>query len=123
MKSKNSHNFGAEGEKIAKKYLLGKGYVILHENWRFKKYEVDLIAKHNMMIVFIEVKARSSNEFGEPEQFVTKQKQKFLVSAANEYLISHNIELECRFDVVSILQLNNTFSVKHLEAAFYPAIK
>jgi putative endonuclease len=123
MKSKNSHILGVEGEKIAKKHLLEKGYIILQENWRFKKYEVDIIAKKNDQIIFVEVKTRSSAEFGDPELFVTKQKQRFLIAAANEYLVSNNIDLECRFDIISVLQLNNTFSVKHLEGAFYPSLK
>jgi putative endonuclease len=54
---------------------------------------------------------------------VNKQKQRFLIAAANEYLVSNNIDLECRFDIISVLQLNNTFSVKHLEGAFYPSLK
>lgn len=123
MKSKNSHNLGQEGEKIAKTHLMEKGYVILQENWRYKKYEVDIIAKNNTTIIFVEVKTRSSSIFGAPEVFVTKQKQLFLTKAANEFLIANNIELECRFDIVSVLQINNSFIVKHLEAAFYPSIK
>lgn len=123
MKSKNSHNLGVEGEKMAKKHLLEKGFVILQENWRFKKYEVDIIAKNNDLLIIVEVKTRSSTVFGEPEVFVTKQKQRFLIAAANEYVVSNNIDMECRFDIISVLQLNNTFSVKHLEAAFYPSIK
>ncbi len=123
MKDKNSHNFGIEGEKIAKKHLLEKGYEILEQNWRFKKYEVDIIATHNNLIIFVEVKARSTSDFGEPELFVTKKKQVFLVHAAHEYLVSKNIELESRFDIISVLQLNNTLQVKHLEGAFYPSIK
>ena len=123
MKGENSHNLGEEGEKIAKKHLLEKGYLILDQNWRFKKYEVDIIATHKDQIVFVEVKTRSSNSFGEPELFVTKQKQGFLVKAANEYIVSKNIQLDCRFDIISVLQLNNSFIVKHLEAAFYPSIK
>jgi len=102
MKNKNSHNFGLEGEKIAKKHLLAKGYSILQQNWRFKKYEVDIIASYKDLIVIVEVKARSSSDFGEPELSVTKKKQGFLVSAAHEYLVSNNIELECRFDIVSV---------------------
>ena len=123
MKSKNSHILGVEGEKIAKKQLLEKGYIILQENWRYKKYEVDLIASFKDLLVIVEVKTRSSAEFGDPELFVTKQKQRFLIAAANEYLVSNNIDLECRFDIISVLQLNNTFSVKHLEGAFYPSLK
>jgi putative endonuclease len=103
--------------------LLDRGFFVLQENWRFKKYEVDIIAKKNDQIIFVEVKTRSSALFGEPELFVNKQKQRFLIAAANEYLVSNNIDLECRFDIISVLQLNNTFSVKHLEGAFYPSLK
>ncbi|MDP1803020.1 MAG: YraN family protein [Bacteroidota bacterium] len=123
MKNENSHNLGIEGEKIAKKHLLDKGYAILQQNWRFKKLEVDIIASYKNLIVFVEVKSRSTSDFGEPELFVTKKKQGFLVSAAHEYLVSNDIELECRFDIVSVLQNNNKISVKHLEGAFYPSIK
>lgn len=123
MKNENSHNLGVEGEKIAKKHLLDKGYAILEQNWRFKKLEVDLIASYKDLIVFVEVKARSTSDFGEPELSVTKKKQGFLVSAAHEYLTSKDIELECRFDIVSVLQNNNKTTVKHLEGAFYPSIK
>lgn len=123
MVLKNSHNLGQEGEEIAKKYLTDKGYKIVEQNWRFKKYEIDLIATINNQLIIIEVKLRSSIEFGEPEEFVNSKKQHFLIAAASEYVKLNNISLECRFDVVSILRLNNTLRVKHLEDAFYPTVK
>ena len=119
----NSQKQGQEGEKLARKHLLTQGYVILEANWRFKKYEIDIIAKNNQSIVFVEVKTRKSNTFGEPEIFVTKQKQNFLIAAANQYIMQNNIELEARFDIIAIIQLNNNHTVKHLEAAFYPLLK
>lgn len=115
--------FGILGENLAKDYLLSQGYEILETNWRCKNYEIDIISKTPTTLVFVEVKARKSLIFGEPEIFVTKQKQKFLVAAAHHYLILHNIHLEARFDVVAVLQLNNTITVKHLEGAFYPGIR
>jgi putative endonuclease len=123
MVLKNSHNLGQEGEEIAKKYLTDKGYKIVEQNWRFKKYEIDLIATINNQLIIIEVKLRSSIEFGEPEEFVSNKKQHFLIAATAEYLKLKNISLECRFDIISILRLNNTLRVKHLEDAFYPTIK
>lgn len=118
----NSQKVGFDGEEAAKDYLLQHGYEILETNWRFKKYEVDIIAKINDCIVFVEVKTRKSNTFGEPEIFVTKQKQQFLIAAANQYLIKNSIELEARFDIVAIVKSDTNQSVKHLEAAFYPKI-
>jgi putative endonuclease len=119
----NSKKIGFEGEDTAKNYLLSIGYEILETNWRYKKYEVDIIAKINQTIVFIEVKTRKSNTFGEPEIFVTKQKQQFLIAAANQYVIQKNSDLESRFDIVAIIYNNSNSVVKHLEAAFYPRIK
>lgn len=118
----NSQKVGFDGEEAAKDHLLQRGYEILETNWRFKKYEVDIIAKINGYVVFVEVKTRKSNTFGEPEIFVTKQKQQFLIAAANQYLIKNSIELEARFDIVAIVKSNTNQSVKHLEAAFYPKI-
>lgn len=119
----NSQQQGAEGERIARDHMLNKGYELLDLNWRYKKYELDIIAKKDETIVFVEVKTRKSNTFGEPEVFVTKQKQSFLIAAANQYIQEKNIELESRFDIIAVLQFNNNHTVKHLEGAFYPSVK
>lgn len=119
----NSKNLGIEGEKTAREYLISCGYTILEINWRFKKYELDIICQIDQTIVFVEVKTRNSELFGSPEVFVTGQKQKFLISAGNQYLIQNSIDLESRFDIISIVQISNSFTVKHLQGAFYPAIK
>jgi putative endonuclease len=117
-----SEDLGKIGEKLAQQHLLTQGYKILETNWRFRKYEIDIIAEINQTIVFIEVKARKSDTFGSPEIFVSKHKQKFILAAAHQYIVQHNISLESRFDVISVLQLNNNQIVKHLEEAFYPTI-
>jgi len=119
----NSQKQGQEGEMLAKNYLLKEGYEILELNWRYKKYEIDIIAKKAETMVFVEVKTRKNSTFGEPEIFVTRQKQGFVIAAANQYLKDNNINLESRFDIIAIIQLNNTRTVKHLEAAYYPLIK
>jgi len=67
---------GKNGEDIARKFLLAKGYDILDENWRFEKAEIDLIAFFERKLIFIEVKTRSAIGFGQPETFVDKKKQK-----------------------------------------------
>lgn len=116
-------NIGNLGESIAKTYLENKGYLILDTNWRFKKYEIDIITKKENYIVIVEVKARTGNAYGEPESFVSKQKQRFLISATHNYLTEKNINLECRFDIISILMINNQPSIKHIEGAFYTSLK
>ena len=119
----NTTKIGNLGEDLAKTYLLKKGYEILESQWHYGKYEVDIIAKNHNTIVFVEVKTRKSNTFGTPESFVSKQKQNFLITAAQNYMSKNNFNLEARFDIIAITGLNNNQVVKHLEAAFYPSIK
>ncbi len=120
---KNSKQYGDEGEEEACRYLKSQGYQILERNWRFRKLEVDIIAQKAELMVFIEVKTRKNNIFGEPEIFVNNKKQSFLIAAAHQYLTEKNIDLESRFDIIAIVQLNNNQTVKHLEGAFYPRAK
>src|SRR5688572_9605397 len=99
----NSKDTGNRGEQDAKKHLVKKGYKILAMNWRYKKLEVDIIARDGATMVFVEVKIRKDNAFGEPEMFVSKQKQKFLIAAAQQYLEENQIDQESRFDIVGII--------------------
>jgi putative endonuclease len=117
------HNeLGASGEKAAENFLKEKGYQILATNWRFGSDEIDIIAKHNHFLVIVEVKTRSTNAFGEPEIAVTKQKQKFLIRAAQNYIQQKNIDEECRFDIIAIVSKNGKNSIHHIEDAFYPGL-
>jgi putative endonuclease len=120
---KNSQKTGNRAEDVAEKLLKEKGYAVLHRNWRFKKYEVDIIAENHDFIVFIEVKGRTDNTQGEPEEFVTRKKQLFVTKAANSYLQTRDITKEARFDIISVLVINNNITVKHLEDAWYPTFK
>ena len=115
----NSQIFGLEGEELAAGFLAEKGYQILERNYRFGRYEVDIIARHGDTIVFVEVKSRKNINFGEPEIFVSRRKQAFLFTAANHYLVVNDLELESRFDIVSVWRENKTKQIKHLEGAFY----
>lgn len=116
------HNItGQKGEEMAAKFLQEKGYTILETNWRFMNLEADIIAETSKTLVIAEVKTRKSNYFGEPESFVTKQKQKNLIKAANAYIERKQLDLEVRFDIVSVV-LNDNTSIKHIEDAFYPLL-
>lgn len=119
----NSQILGKSGEKRAKQHLLTLGYSILETNWRHGKYEIDIIASNANTIVFVEVKTRKSDTFGEPEVFVDKKKQNFLVAAAHHYLVANNINHEARFDIIAILETNGKSTLNHLEGAFSPGIK
>ena len=115
------HNdLGFKGERLAKELLIQKGYEILDENWVYERAEIDLIAYLNHIIVFVEVKTRSSTGFGLPEDFVNRTKQQLMASAADEYIEIMNHEGEVRFDIISILFTKNNHTIKHIEDAFWP---
>ncbi|HAH57223.1 MAG: YraN family protein [Lentimicrobiaceae bacterium] len=117
------HNeLGKLGEEIALGHLREKGYLIKETNWRFGKDEIDIIAEKDKFLVIVEVKTRQSNAFGEPEVFVTTQKQRFLIRATQVYLERNKIDLETRFDVISIVISGSKRNIKHIEDAFYPTM-
>lgn len=111
---------GTKGEDIAAAYLEKKGYALLEKNWRFGHEEIDIIASSDLTLVIAEVKTRKSNYFGEPEEFVTRQKQKHLIKAANAYMEKNDLDLEVRFDIISILLSGNEQKIVHIEDAFHP---
>ncbi len=116
------HELGKLGEKIAAKYLRAKGYRILEQNYRYAKHEIDIIAEDEEYLVIVEVKTRESAAFGEPESFVTRQKQRSIIWAANAYINWKNVEKETRFDIIGIVLKNQKARVKHIEDAFYPTL-
>lgn len=117
----SSHNdLGKEGEERAAAWLAAKGFEIIARNYRYAKAEVDLIAKYDRFIVFIEVKTRRNYLFGYPEEAVSRAKQKLLGSAASNYLYENKLECECRFDVLSVFKApDNTWEFTHFEDAFF----
>lgn len=118
----NSQKFGKNGEQEAVSFLKNLGFQILETNWRVRKLEVDIIAKDGDTLVVVEVKTRATDAFGDPETFISKQKQSNLVKAANEYISQINFNGETRFDVIAVLQINNNLVVKHIQNAFHPSI-
>jgi putative endonuclease len=94
---------GTWGEQYVEKYLIEQGYEILCRNWRTRYGEIDLIALHEGVLVFIEVKSRRSSRCGEAEESVDERKQAKLRKLAEEYLYSTDQpEANCRFDVVAL---------------------
>jgi putative endonuclease len=114
-------DLGRKGESIAKTLLENSGYEILDENWTHGKAEVDLIAYKDKVIIFVEVKARTGNGYGEPEDFVDARKQKLLVDAADEYIYLMDHQGDVRFDIISLLfDKQANYKIKHIEDAFWP---
>lgn len=115
------HNLkGVKGEELAARFLKENGYTVLETNWRFKNLEADIIAVADGVMVVAEVKTRNSNFFGEPETFVNKQKQANLRKAANGYIQQKQLDLEVRFDIISVILAKNEEQVKinHIPDAF-----
>jgi len=114
------HNrLGEKGEQFAVTFLIKKNYKILERNYRFEKAEVDIIALKNNTLVIVEVKTRSSTEFGNPQDFVKPKQIKNLVKAVNEYVKENNLDVEVRFDIIALVNKNESFEIEHLEDAFY----
>lgn len=114
------HNeLGKKGEQLAIDYLLKNGYEIVERNYRFDKAEVDIIAQKNSILAIVEVKTRSSIDFGNPQDFVKPKQIQRLIKAVDEYITVNNLDVEARFDIIAIVKENNNFNIEHLENAFY----
>lgn len=87
------------------------------------KLEIDIIAQIDDILVFVEVKTRLNEAHGDPEDGVTLKKQRFLIKAANYYIQEKDLDIESRFDIITVLKENNKVIVKHLPDAFYPIAK
>jgi putative endonuclease len=118
------HNeLGKKGEELAVEYLRENGYEILDRNWTFQKAEIDIIAQKDHFLAVIEVKTRSSIEFGLPQDFVKPKKIQLLVKAVNAYINyrekDFTDDLEIRFDIIAVQKKGETFAIEHLTDAFY----
>jgi putative endonuclease len=112
---------GKIGEEQAVAYLKSKGYTILERNWRYKNLEIDILASDGLFLSVVEVKTRKNADFGAPEIFVNRGKQKKVIRAANEYVKQKGAEFEIRFDIVAVN--NATGRIDHIERAYYPDLK
>ena len=116
----NNHAQGITGQNHAETFLKGLGLHIIARNYRVKTGEIDLIAKDDNYIVFIEVKTRTSTNYGNPAEAVTYHKQQKIIRTALHYLHRYKLtESNIRFDVVEILLLNGKPYGKHIENAFW----
>ncbi|MBL7473961.1 YraN family protein [Robertkochia sediminum] len=113
------HEFGKWAETQAVLYLEAQGYEVLERNYRYDRAEVDIIAKYADRIIIAEVKARSTDYFGDPHDFISRKKVRLLVKAANHYIRSNGLDQEVRFDAIAIVKQGSGFRVVHLEDAFY----
>ena len=114
-----NQSLGSAGEKAAVAFLKEKGYQILERNFKCRLGEVDIVARDNKTYCFVEVKTRSSADFGLPQEAVSRQKQAQISKVALHYLKTKKLfEKSARFDVVSVLYRENTPQIDLIENAF-----
>lgn len=113
-------DIGKHGEKIAYTFLRKKGYEVLATNFRFEKTEIDIVCKKDKTIVFVEVKTRTTEEHGNPEEAVDAKKQEKIVRTAERFIQVHDMLGDIRFDVVSVITDGKKNKVTHIRDAFFP---
>ena len=114
------HNeLGKLGEEMAVEFLRKDGYIILQTNWTFQKAEIDILAQKGNTLAVVEVKTRSSLEFGLPQDFVKPKKIQLLVKAVDAFVNERNLEIDVRFDIIAIHKEGKSYKIEHLIDAFY----
>jgi len=117
----NRYKLAKFGEDITVQYLTNNNYQILERNFHSIYGEIDIICQKNRQLVFVEVKTRRSNRFGEALAAITNQKKDKIIRAAYEYIAKKDIEISMRFDVVTIkfIKKDNNYAFDHIKNAFF----
>lgn len=113
---------GNWGEERAAEHLMSKGYRIVAKQWKSLRFEIDIIAEKGNEIVFVEVKTRFSEDYGQPWEAVKGDKRRKICNSADQYIRMHQCEQEPRFDIISIVHSNHKTKITHLESAFRPTL-
>jgi len=117
----STRDIGSCGEHRARQFLERHGYQIKARNWRFSRYEIDIIASFDDLLVFIEVKTRSFNDVTKPEAAVTMLQWGNIARAAGAYMAHVDYDWEIRFDIIAITNHHEgTFSIEHFKDIFFP---
>ena len=111
--------FGLQGERVAERWLLARGWKVLQRRYRSGHRDIDLIAQRDELVAFVEVKARMGAEFGDPVEAVNWKKRNELVRSAFTWIDRHGRPGEVyRFDVIGVLVSGHRVRVRHVENAF-----
>jgi putative endonuclease len=111
---------GKEGEELAVSYLEEKQYTILERNWRYRHREIDIIASRDDIIIIIEVKVRKQLGGERLEEHINRKKQRYLISAANAFMLKRKLDLGVRFDIILLTGTSGNFTLGHIQDAFCP---
>ena len=118
----STRELGDIAENLAREHLLKLGYQILDTNWYHGHLELDIVARDQDELVIVEVKARTGLRYEHPSEAVTNSKIKRIVEAADAYIIEKDLDVETRFDVITVIFVNQKFELEHFKEAFYPTI-
>ena len=110
---------GKQGEEQAVNYLQNNGYIILDKRWKHKRFEIDIIAKNHNTLIFLEVKTRR-NPIISINDIVSNAQKDRIINAAHHYILSNEIDLNIRFDLIYIDYSQKTFKLKHFKEFFAP---
>lgn len=122
IKLKNTKIAGNRAEDFAAQHLIDSGYIIVHRNWRYKRFELDIIATKGTTICFIEVKYRSNEGAIKATSAIKLQQEKRIMAAANAYIQANEVDFEVRFDVIAVSDQKNELLLTHIKNAFSPTL-
>ena len=115
------HNLlGSKGEMLAMRYLQEQGYAIHELNWRSGHKELDIVAQERDVLVFVEVKSRASEQYGNAADAVDGNKIRLLISAAQSYILKYKLDCRFRFDIITVIGRCEPYRIEHIEDAFAP---
>ena len=114
---------GKQGEAVARRYLEDNGYKVIETNWRFHRFELDIIATKDDELVIVEVKTRSDNYLVAPEQAVDSRKIRRIVAASDAYTRKYYVQMPVRFDVICLVRKGRSFDIEHIEDAFFAPVR
>ncbi len=118
----STRELGEIAEGLAQQHLVKLGYEIVATNWYYGHLELDIIARDGEELVIVEVKARSGLRYEHPSEAVTNTKIKRIVEAADAYLTQNELDIDTRFDVITVIFVNQNFELEHFKDAFYPTM-
>ena len=118
-KMAEGNKLGRDGEAAARDFLIRQGYTVLHSNWHWHHYELDIVALKDNEIIVVEVKTRSEDFLVSPEEAVDNKKIRRIVAAADAYVRYFNLDCPVRFDIITVIKKGGDYEIDHIEDAFY----
>ncbi len=118
----STRELGDIAEKLAREHLVKQCYEIVDTNWYHGHLELDIVARDGEELVIVEVKARTGLRYEHPSEAVTNTKIKRIIEAADAYIIEKNLDVDTRFDVITVIFVNQNFELEHFKDAFYPTM-